>query len=131
MRVSIAARVVERYRRKLADQPAGARQKARDLTSPINKTKGIDRGIQKENGKSIKGDGETTLNPHRRDIQPKDVFSPSPKDMGVRQFAEKGKDLSKALENQVPKDKGFGNVRNLSQYLLWSDGGSGEGPVGK
>jgi hypothetical protein len=38
--------------------------------------------------------------------------------MGVLNLAETGKDLSRALDRQVPKDKGYDEVSNLSQYLL-------------
>jgi hypothetical protein len=51
--------------------------------------------------------------------------------MGVRNFAETGKDLQKALDRQIPKDKGYDTVRNLSQYLIRTQGGGGTKPEGK
>jgi hypothetical protein len=125
-----ARRVVARYLQRLADQPAGARQEARKNTQPINKPKGIERSIQKENGES-KTKGEDIMKSDKRDIQPKDVFPSLPKNTAVRNFAETGKDLSKALDRQVPKDKGYETVYNLSQYLIRTDGGGEGGPKGK
>ena len=60
-----------------------------------------------------------------------DVFNPSPKDVGVLNLVETGKDLSKALDEQVPKDKGHGLIDNLSEYLLRTQGGGEGGPEGK
>lgn len=114
----------------LADQPAGQRQKARKLTKPINPPKGIDKGVAKEHGEE-RASIDEAIEPNRRDILPKDVFNPTPGDLGVRNFAETGKDLSHALEKQVPKDKGYDVVKNLSQYLIRTDGGGGAGPEGK
>lgn len=119
-------RVVAAYRRFQADQPAGARQKAKRNTAPINKAKGIDRTVVKENAVS-KTKGEDVVKPDSRDIQPKDVFNPTPRNMGVYSLVESGKDLSHALEKQVPKDKGHDVVYNLSQYLIRTDGNGGEG----
>jgi len=101
----------------LAAQPPGARQDARKRTQPINNPRGINRQIIKENGES-REEGEDVTRPHYRDIRPKDVFSPTPAVMGVLNLAETGKDLSRALDQQVPKDKGYDEVSNLSQYLL-------------
>jgi hypothetical protein len=117
-------RVVERY--KAANQPPGARQKAKKLTQPINKPKGIDRDVLKENGVT-KTEGEDTIKSQSRDIQPKDVFTPTPDHTGVLSLVQSGKDLSKAIDKQVPKDKGFDVVHNLSQYLIETDGNGGKG----
>lgn len=126
-------RVVTAYRRLVADQPPGARQKARNNATPINKPKGIDRVILKENGQQ-KTKGEDVVKPQSRDIQPKDVFSPTPNNVGVYSLAETGKDLSKAIQ-QVKKDKGADVVYNLSQYLIRTEGngeeGTGEGKRNK
>lgn len=130
----LAQKVADRYRlvRKLAaryrcaDQPPGARQKARKNTKPINSPKGIDRDVLKENGVS-KTKGEDVVKPQSRDITPKDVFNPTPNNTGVYSLAETGKDLSKALGNQVPKDKGYDVVYNLSQYLIRTEGNGEEG----
>jgi len=126
-RVALAWRVARRFR---ADQAPGQRKHVRDLTQPINKTKGVDREILKEHGES-KTEGEETVTPQRRDILPKDVFTPQPKDVGVRDFAESGQDLSNAIKNQIPKDKGYETVKNLSQYLIRTEGGGEGGPEGK
>lgn len=127
---SIVFRVAARHLRRLADQPAGARQRAKTLTHPINKPRGIDTSIVTEHAQGANPRKET-VDPNRRDVRPEDVFAGTPNQMSVRNLAETGKDLSKSVEKQVSRDKGYGNVRNLSQYLIRSDGGSGEGPVGK
>jgi hypothetical protein len=46
------------------------------------------------------------------------VFFVKPDQVGVRNLAETGKDLSKAINKQIPKDNGYGSVSNLSQYLV-------------
>lgn len=111
---------------RLADQAPGARQKARKNSIPINKPKGIDRDVVKENGLS-KTKGEDVVKPQSKDITPKDVFTPTPNNTGVLSLAQSGKDLSKALSSQVPKDKGYDVVRNLSQYLIRTEGNGEEG----
>lgn len=118
-------RVVAAYRRH-ADQAPGARQKAKQNVTPINKPKGIDRTVVKDNAVS-KTKGEDTVKPHNRDIQPKDVFPATPNNTGVLSLVQSGNDLSKALEKQVPKDKGHDVVYNLSQYLIRTDGNGGKG----
>ncbi len=115
MTSSLVLRVAARFLK--ADQPPGARQDARKRALPVNKPRGIDRQIQRDNAKSHT-EGEDAVEPNRRDIVPKDVFPPSPKNTGVLNLVETGRDLSKALEKQVPKDEGYDNVRSLSQYLI-------------
>jgi len=114
----------------LAANLPGARERAKDNTQPINKPRGIDREIVKENGVS-ESSLEESVDPHRRDIQPKDVFSPSPKNTGVLNLALTGEDLSKAIDKKIPKDKGYETVSNLSQYLISTEGGGEGGPVGR
>lgn len=114
----IALRVAARFQRRLADQPAGARQHAQSLTKPINAPKGISKGIVRENGSTMLNEGEG----NRRDIQPKDVFNLTPNNGGVLNLAETGKGLEKAIEHGVPKDKGYDTVYNLSQYLISTEG---------
>jgi len=127
----IVLRVAARFQRQ-ADQPPGAKQRARKLTQPINKPKGIDRHIVKDHGGLMGGvPEEERIDADRRDITPKDVFTPTPDHTGVLNLAETGKDLQHALDKQVPKDKGYDNVRQLSQYLIRTEGGSGDGPQGK
>jgi hypothetical protein len=125
-RIESIRRVVAAYRHRQADQAPGARQKAKQNVTPINKPKGIDRDVVKENGAS-KTKGDDTVKPHSRDIQPKDVFPATPNNTGVLSLVQSGKDLSNALEKQVPKDKGHDVVYNLSQYLIRTEGNGGEG----
>lgn len=125
----LALRVAARFQRQ-ADQAPGARSRARKLTQPINKPKGIDREIVKDNG-TLMGGHSDTVDADRRDITPKDVFTPTPNNTAVLNLAQTGHGLEKAIEKQVPKDKGYDNVKNLSQYLIRSEGGSGDGPQGK
>jgi hypothetical protein len=123
-------KVATRFQR-LADQPPGQRQRAKELTQPINKPRGIDRGIVKDFAETKKGDGEDIMSAYKRDIQPKDVFSPTPDHTCVQNLVETGRGLEKAINKQIPKDKGYDDVRNLSQYLIWSEGGAEGKPVGK
>jgi hypothetical protein len=106
------------------------RQEAVKNTHPINKPKGIDPDIVAEHARGM--DHRTdTVKPYPRDVRPEDVFAGTPDQMGVRNFAETGHDLQKALDKQIPKDKGYGTVSNLSQYLIRTEGGGGTPPVGK
>lgn len=112
-----------------ADQPPGQRRKDKALVKPINPPKGIDRGIAKEHGKAMEDGNDETVAPNRRDLRPEDVFVPKPNQTNVRNLAETGRDLSKAIEKQIPKDKGYATVKNLSQYLIETGGGGGTPPV--
>lgn len=120
----LALRVAALY---LAAQP---RQEAVRRTHPVNKPRGIDPDIVKEHARGV-DHRQDTVKPGRRDIRPEDVFAGTPDQMGVRNFAETGKDLSRAINNQIPKDKGYDTVRNLSQYLIQTEGGGGTPPAGK
>lgn len=113
----VAARFIQ------ADQPPGMRREVKDLVKPINRPKGIDRGIAKEHGQPMAEGNDDSVDPNRRDLRPQDVFIPKPNQVSVRNLAETGKDLSKAIQNQIPNDKGYDAVRNLSQYLIETDGG--------
>ncbi len=126
----LARRVADRFIRKLADQPPGQPKHVRDMVTPINPPKGVSPGITKDYAES-KSTGEDTALPHARDVQPKDVFKPVPRDVGALNLVETGKDLSQALDRQVPKDKGHETVDNLSQYLVRTEGGGEGGPEGK
>jgi hypothetical protein len=108
---------------------ASIRQDVVKSTHPINKPRGIDPDIVEEHARSIVDRHEDTVVPSRRDIRPEDVFAGTPNQMGVRNLAETGHDLSKALQKQIPKDKGYDAVSNLSQYLIKTDGGGGARPV--
>lgn len=134
----IALRVASRFRmrlavtlRFLADQPKGERKRVQDLTKPINRPKGIKPDIVRENARGVSEHKEDSTKPDRRDIRPEDVFHGTPNQMSVRNLAETGKDLEKPLDKQIPKDKGYDAVRNLSQYLIRTDGGGGAEPAGK
>ena len=98
----------------LADQPPGARQHAKSLTKPINSPKGISKEVVRENGEQML----SGVQPNPRDIQPKDVFNLTPNHAGVLNLVETGNDLQSAIERSVPRDKGYGDVYNLSQYLI-------------
>ena len=126
---ALVLRVAARFQQE-ADQAPGARQKAKRLTHPINKPKGIDRDIVTEHSRSIEHHFEETTKPERKDIRPEDVFAGTPAQMGVRNLAETGKGLEKALDKQIPKDKGYDSVSNLSQYLIRTEGGGGARSVG-
>ena len=102
----------------------------RELSNPINTPRGIKRKIVRDEGKS-KTKGDEIIKPDRKDVQPKDVFDATPNFTGVRNFAETGKDLSNAIDNQIPKDKGYETVKNLSQFLIRTEGGGEGGPEGK
>ena len=122
----IARRVVARFLCR-AETP---RSKAKDLTTPINKPKGIDRGIVKDQGVSMSEHMDETVKPARKDIRPEDVFPGTPNNMGVLNVAETGKGMGNALDKQIPKDKGYATVSNLSQYLIYTEGGGDTKPVG-
>jgi hypothetical protein len=119
----VAARFVQ------ADQPPGMRKEVKDLTQPVNRLKGINRQLAKEHGELMESGIEETVDPQRRDIRPEDVFHPKPDQIGMLNLAETGNDLSKAIRTQVPKDKGYAAVRNLSQYLVETQGGGSADPV--
>lgn len=51
--------------------------------------------------------------------------------MSVLNFAETGEDQDKVLRTQVHKDKGWDTVKNLSQYLIRTEGGGDTPPAGK
>jgi len=121
----VAQRVVDRFL-----QAAGARQEAVRLTHPINKPRGIDPDIVEEHARGVEH-RDDQLKPGRKDIRPEDVFAGTPDQMGVRNLAETGRDLQNALDKQIPKDKGYDTVYNLSQYLIRTDGGGDTKPVGK
>lgn len=120
-------RVVARY----IEAAEKARQKAVKNTHPVNKPKGIQPSIVKEQGKPMDREEETLAEPERKDVRPEDVFPGLPRNMAVLNLAETGKGLEKALDKQVPKDKGYDTVSNLSQYLIRTEGGGGTKPVGK
>ncbi len=123
-----ARRVVARFL--LANGAPGARSEAKKNTHPINKPRGIEPSIVDEHARGVE-ERRDEVPPDRRDVRPEDVFAGTPNQMGVRNFAETGRDLQHALDKQVPKDKGYDTVRNLSQYLIRTEGGGDTPPVGK
>lgn len=129
MSLALAAQWCHDRAQKTADQPSGARSEAVRNTHPINKPKGIKKDIVEEHARGVNHRNDT-VKPDRRDIRPEDVFAGTPNQMGVRNFAETGRDLQHALDKQIPKDKGYDTVSNLSQYLIRTEGGGGTKPVG-
>jgi len=130
-------RVAARFQRE-ADQPLGARKETRYLVTPVNKPK----GISKETVKNyIKTEDEMpeSMKADKRDLIPKDLFQPTPNNVNMINYVNKGwpgdsstyQDMEQALNKQVPKDKGYKTVSNLSQYLLQTEGGGGTDPVRK
>jgi len=104
------------------------RQEAVKHTHPVNKPKGIDPDIAADHGRGV-GERGDAVKPAKRDLRPEDVFSGTPNQMAVRNLAETGRDLSRALDKQIPKDKGYDAVSNLSQYLIETAGGGSGTPV--
>lgn len=129
MNDALILRVAARFMQ--ADQPAGQRRKDKAMVTPINRPKGIDRALVKDHGSLMEEGHDDTVDPHRRDIRPQDVFSPKPNQIGVLNLAQTGKDLAQAIKTQIPKDKGYATVRNLSQYLIETGGGGGTKPMGQ
>ena len=134
----LTTRVAARFRERLADQPPGARNDAKKKVKPINPPKGIGRETVKDYVTTEDDGNDETIAPVRTDIQPKDVFQPKPRHMNVLDYAKKGwpgkaddyKDMDHAINEQVPKDKGYDTVKNLSQYLIETHGGGGTKAVG-
>jgi len=114
-----------------ADQAPGARSEARKLTQPINPPRGISPAVKKQQGAQPEAGNDEVVTENKRDIKPADVFSPTPDHNGVINLVETGKDLSKALDKQVPKDEGYDAASNLSQYLIRTEGGGGAKPAGR
>jgi hypothetical protein len=73
-------------------------------------------------------EGDDNIEPDRKDIAVKDIYAPNRNSQGVQNLVETGQGFT---QKQVQKDKGFENVKNLSQYLIRTEGGSGDGPEGK
>ena len=126
----ITVRVAARFQRE-ADQPPKARGDARRVLKPINKPKGISHETVRDYVRTEDDYNGETVDPNKTDIQPKDVFQPKPRNMNVLDYATKGwpgtagdyTDMQHALKHEIPKDKGHATVKNLSQYLIRTDGG--------
>lgn len=129
----LSLRVVARFQRQ-----ASKRKDTKDLVKPINNPKGILKTTINENVVTDEGRSEATQ-PAQQDLRPEDVFQPKPRNINVRNLVNEGwpgvsedyPGMEKAIRKQIPKDKGFGTVKNLSQYLVETDGGGGTKPVGK
>ncbi len=127
LRDTLALRVAARFM--VAEQQPGMRKEVKNLTEPVNRLKGIDRQLAREHGQLMDSGMDETIKPQRKDIRPEDVFHPKPNQIGVLNLVETGHDLSKTIRNQIPKDKGYDTVKNLSQYLITTEGGGGTKPV--
>lgn len=133
----LTLRVVARFQRS-AGQPPGQRKEVKKLVKPVNPPKGMSRDTVKEYVTTEDDGNDETIKPDRKDIQPADVFQPKPRHMNVLDYAQKGwpgtaadyKDMDHAINEQVPKDKGYDTVKNLSQYLIQTHGGGGTKAVG-
>ena len=125
---TLTLRVAARYVR--ADQLPGMRRRVEDMILPINKPRGILRHIINDHGQRVDQGIDELVPPNRKDIRPEDAFAGTPNQMEVLNLAETGKDMSKVLRTQIQKDKGYDVVRNLSQYLIRTEGGGGAKPVG-
>lgn len=133
----LTVRVVARFQRRVADQAPGGRKETRDSVRLVNKPKGISREVVRDFAQTdtTREDG---TKPDRRDLRPKDLFQPVPRSVGVLNYVEKGwpgdsntyVDMDRTLRVQVPRDKGYATVNNLSQYLIETGGGGGTSPVG-
>ncbi len=132
----IAFRVAARFQKRAA-QPAGAKEEAIRLTSPINPARGISPKTVKEHVRTEETIAEQ-VDPHHQDITPEDVFTPKPRNMNVLDYVRKGwpgnsstyQDMEHATRVQVREDKGYDAVSNLSQYLVRTEGGGGAKAVG-
>lgn len=120
--ITLILRVASRFLQ--ADQPPGMRKEVRDLVSPVNRPKGINRDVIKDHGKALDDGNDDTISPNRKDIRPKDVFIPKIDQVSVRNLAETGTGMEKVIRNKIPKDKGYDTVHNLSQYLIETGGGT-------
>jgi hypothetical protein len=126
-RILLARRVAVRYVERQADQTPDARREVRKLTQPINKPVNVTRTIQRQEGKEEPP--PEAPKPHRRDIKPKDVFTPTPNQVGVRNFVETGRETGD--QGKIEKGTGFATVKNLSQYLIKTQGGGDTPPQGR
>ena len=114
----------------LADQPPGERRRDQILTKPINTPHGIEKSIVQEHARGV-NHRENQVTPNKRDIRPEDVFHGTPNQMNVRNLAETGKELDERTKKQIERDKGYDTVKNLSQFLIRTEGGGDTDPAGK
>jgi hypothetical protein len=112
----LTLKVAARYQQIEAAQQQGQKRRTQKLVTPINPPRGINRGLTRDEGEPVPSIDES-VEPERRDLEPSDLFKPLPRHVSVRNLVETGKDLSKAVK-QIPRDKGYEAVKNLSQYLI-------------
>ena len=132
----LAFRIAARFQREAGRHPSSKGEASR-LTKPINPPRGISHSTVQEHVRTEPVEGGQAK-PDRHDIEPKDVFTPKPKNMNVLDYVRKGwpgnaatyQDMSVATRVQVRHDKGYESVSNLSQYLLRTEGGGGTKAVG-
>jgi hypothetical protein len=87
--------------------------------------------VVKNNAKSESG-REDQIKPDSKDIRPSDVFNANANNVMMLNYVVNGyRDMEKAIHNQIPKDKGYDTVKNLSQYLIETGGGGGTKPVSR
>ena len=132
----MALKVAARFQR-IADQASGARKDTRETMTVVNTLKGISPESKKDYVRTE--NLEDSVKPDRKDVRPEDVFRPTPNNVSVHNYVREGwpgesgdyQGMDKALRTQVPKDKGYDTVKNLSQYLLETEGGGGTPAVEK
>lgn len=111
---------------------ASVRSDAKKNTHPINPARGMRKDVVDGHATPMESPrGEDYTKPAKNDIRPEDVFAGTPNQVAVLNLAETGKDMQNAIRNQIPKDRGYDTVKNLSQYLIETKGGGGTPPVGK
>lgn len=133
----LVLKVAARFQRQ-ADQPEGAREDAARAFRPINGPKGISHETVETYVRTEDDYNRETIDPKTTDIQPKDVFQPKPRNMNVLDYVNKGwpgtsadySDMQHAIKDEIPHDKGHATVRNLSQYLVRTQGGGDTPAVG-
>lgn len=127
---TLHARVAARYVERQADQIPGQRRETQKNVTPINKPLNVPPQIKREQAQEHPP--EDGIKPERKDIRPKDVFNVTPNDVGVRNFAETGRDNQTGkVDRRIKDDAGFATVKNLSQYLIRTEGGGGTPPQGR
>ncbi len=130
--VSCSAPTTANVARRFYAAAQGLRDEAKEDVKPVNRPKGVDQALVRDNGKqdtSHLGEEDTAI-PARKDIRPQDVFIAKPKFVSVQTLVETGHGMENTIKNQIPKDKGYDAVKNLSQYLIETGGGGGAKAVG-
>ena len=134
----IYAPIVLRVAARFLRQSSKVRQDAAKAVKPINRPKGMGRETVKDYVRTEDDYNEETVDPKKTDILPKDVFQPKPLNMNVLDYVNKGwpgtdedyTDMQHAIQREIPKDRGYETVYNLSQYLVQTQGGGGTKALG-